>query len=596
MAGITVEEARTPAFPALHGGELALVSLPLLRQVEPQLRLERLVAQLADAGVQAIVLLEAAAVDRALLEPAGAAADEHALPVFVAPAGQTAEAIDAAVHRQLAARREVLLQRGQEVQQELTALALAGRGLPAIVERLAAITGLPAAWEDRALEVRHWALPPAPSASAARLPADLPALLRAGRLALLRWANSLAGGTHTDLAVLPLHSDRPLEASPWKRLVVPFTAGGQVAGYLSLLCRHETPDQEARLALAGAGLAASIEALRMRTVSEAQGNATANLVRDWVAGRFEHVGELASRARQLGHAPRPPYGVLLLESDQALSADGLERLAQAVAAGAPPAEAPAPLWATLDERRTVLLVPVATAAAVETAAEAVQALLASPLPGTRAQADPPAVIGGVGRAAARIEDVPRVYREALQALAIARRLGGRHRVAYFGALGVYRLLAAVTPVEELASFYDDTLGALVAHDRKSGGELLRTLEAYLGTGGSLIETAQRLHAHRNTVLYRLDRISEVLGVDVRHPEQRLILHLALRAGHLLGDLQPGSGTGPDGNAGGQGPAGPAGADELDGRAAEPGPLPSARPSERRQRAGAGTDDLWRAAG
>ena len=112
-------------------------------------------------------------------------------------------------------------------------------------------------------------------------------------------------------------------------------------------------------------------------------------------------------------------------------------------------------------------------------------------------------------------------------------------MAYFGSLGVYRLLAAVSPTEELSSFYQDTLGALVAHDHKSGGELLRTLDAYIACGGSPLDTAHRLHAHRNTVLYRLDRIAELLGVDVRQPEQRLLFHLALRAGEVLGELQPG---------------------------------------------------------
>ena len=104
----------------------------------------------------------------------------------------------------------------------------------------------------------------------------------------------------------------------------------------------------------------------------------------------------------------------------------------------------------------------------------------------------------------------------------------------------------------------------MAHDQKSGGELLRTLDAYIACGGSPLDTAQRLHAHRNTVLYRLDRIAELLGVDVRHPEQRLLFHLALRAGEVLGELQPGAlsqadGGAPAGAAGPGAPPAPAGA-------------------------------------
>jgi purine catabolism regulator len=550
--GTATFRARIPAFPSLHGGELALVSLPLLRQMEARPRLDRLVTQLTDAGVAAIVFLDAGPADRLLLEQAGAAAEEHALPVLSTPPHHTAELVDVDLHRHLAGRREALLRRSQELQQEFTALAFAGRGLPVIVERLAAITGLPAAWEDRALELRSWATPPVSNgATHLPLPADLPTLLRGARLPLLRWGKAARPDANPEVTALPLRADSAPESFPWSRLVVPFTAGGQLAGYLSLVIRSGAADQEARLALAGAGLAASIEALRARAVTEAQGNATASLVRDWLTGRFDHPGELASRAGQLGHTPAPPYGVLVLETERAIAPEATQRLAQTLL-GPPPAGPPGPqgsqgaqreapegpltLSAALDERRTALLVPGVSAEAVEGAAGTAHAILAAVDAGGEGA---PPVFGGIGRPAQRLEDVPRAYREALQALAIARRLGGRHRVAYFGSLGVYRLLAAVSPTEELSSFYQDTLGALVAHDHKSGGELLRTLDAYIACGGSPLDTAHRLHAHRNTVLYRLDRIAELLGVDVRQPEQRLLFHLALRAGEVLGELQPG---------------------------------------------------------
>ena len=62
-------------------------------------------------------------------------------------------------------------------------------------------------------------------------------------------------------------------------------------------------------------------------MTEAQGNATASLVRDWLAGRFDHPGELASRATQLGHTPAPPYGVVVLETERPLPRTP-QRLAQ----------------------------------------------------------------------------------------------------------------------------------------------------------------------------------------------------------------------------------------------------------------------------
>jgi purine catabolism regulator len=63
--------------------------------------------------------------------------------------------------------------------------------------------------------------------------------------------------------------------------------------------------------------------------------------------------------------------------------------------------------------------------------------------------------------------------------------------------------------------------------------LLLTLRAYLAGNGSPTEAADRLHLHRNTVLYRLGRIEEIAGVDLRDPEVRLSLHLALKIEDVL---------------------------------------------------------------
>jgi PucR family transcriptional regulator, purine catabolism regulatory protein len=106
-------------------------------------------------------------------------------------------------------------------------------------------------------------------------------------------------------------------------------------------------------------------------------------------------------------------------------------------------------------------------------------------------------------------------------------------VALFAELGLYRLLLALRSTAELESFYEQALGALVEYDRKNDGELLKTLDAYFACLGSPTEAAERLHVHRNTLLYRLHRIQEIAGVDLSDAETRLALHLALRVREVL---------------------------------------------------------------
>lgn len=91
--------------------------------------------------------------------------------------------------------------------------------------------------------------------------------------------------------------------------------------------------------------------------------------------------------------------------------------------------------------------------------------------------------------------------------------------------------SAVAPVAlvsqdpaELDSFVESVLGALAAPDPKVG--LLReTLLAYLECNRSHHLAAQRLHVHRNTVHYRVQKAIDVLGADLE--ADPLPLHLAL---------------------------------------------------------------------
>ena len=77
--------------------------------------------------------------------------------------------------------------------------------------------------------------------AAVDLSADLPTLLRGARLPLLRWAKSVRPDASPDVAALPLRADSAGGASPWTRLVVAFMAGGQVAGYISLVLPTGAP-------------------------------------------------------------------------------------------------------------------------------------------------------------------------------------------------------------------------------------------------------------------------------------------------------------------------------------------------------------------
>jgi purine catabolism regulator len=140
---------------------------------------------------------------------------------------------------------------------------------------------------------------------------------------------------------------------------------------------------------------------------------------------------------------------------------------------------------------------------------------------------------GVGHVHRGVEGQKLTYEEADGALSMGNRVLGRGQVAHFADLGLYRLLLALRQTTELEVFHRETLGALAEYDRKNDGELVKTLDAYFTCLGSPTDAAERLHVHRNTLLYRLHRIQEIAGIDLADAETRLSLHLALRVRDVL---------------------------------------------------------------
>jgi sugar diacid utilization regulator len=143
---------------------------------------------------------------------------------------------------------------------------------------------------------------------------------------------------------------------------------------------------------------------------------------------------------------------------------------------------------------------------------------------------------GIGSFKQDPAELPEAYSEAGVALEIGHRIHGPSSVSTFGKTGTYKLLFRVLQEnpEELEAFYGETLEPVVHYDSRYGTELVQTLITYLGNDASTVRTAGDLFAHRHTIRYRLDRVSELTGLDVDKSEDRERLTLGIKAMQLLG--------------------------------------------------------------
>ncbi len=69
---------------------------------------------------------------------------------------------------------------------------------------------------------------------------------------------------------------------------------------------------------------------------------------------------------------------------------------------------------------------------------------------------------------------------------------------------------------------------LQEHDDSSGSDYMRTLRCYLDNHCNVVQTARELFIHRSTLLYRLEKIKEILNSDLTSPDEILYLMLSFR--------------------------------------------------------------------
>jgi sugar diacid utilization regulator len=141
---------------------------------------------------------------------------------------------------------------------------------------------------------------------------------------------------------------------------------------------------------------------------------------------------------------------------------------------------------------------------------------------------------GIGTPAGELGDWQLSFRQAGQALDMARRLGER-KPLYYMELSVYRLLMQLEDHPDLKAFLRETLGPILAHE--NADEFLNTLEEYFAHNANLSQTAEALFIHRNTLTYRLERIASISRLDLDNPDTRLAVQLALHIHRMLGSRE-----------------------------------------------------------
>src|SRR5215207_11710816 len=275
-----------PAFGHLAGGELVLLPVAILSQLDEELHLDEAIRRLAELGVAG------AAVLGTISKPAREAADAASLPLLALPKGADLGALERDAARLISERRRELQHRGQEVLRQLMDLAIAGEPLGDVVQELARISGRPVALEGRdgRLLAYHEAGKSPPSREAVE------SIVQRERPIVARWLRTTAEASPADPPTASYELD-----SAWSRLVAPVIGRDGLLGSVSLIVpRGSATPEDAQVTARGAAACAVVLA-REPAAATVRREVELDVLDEVLDGALRSEATLLQQAKRLGH-------------------------------------------------------------------------------------------------------------------------------------------------------------------------------------------------------------------------------------------------------------------------------------------------------
>src|SRR3954449_11139602 len=316
-------------------------------------------------------------------------------------------------------------------------------------------------------------------------------------------------------------------------VITPIVLGGRHDGWIVLLEESDDPHPhdlaEHRVLVEQAAPIVGTEMLRLRSVQRAKEQARGDFVHGLLHGRFATLDDISARAAHYEFPVRSWFGVVvasgITQPGDADSPARLQTLALQAARLLPEQERHTQAAMVGDvlvvvrevARRGTMGTPDTAAAGVAEYAAALHKYLSR----RKDQGGRPVRVT-YGRPVVGALAIPDGYREARMAHGLQQRLG-LPPVCGYQDLRVHAVLEDVAASRTGRSFASDILAPL---RDPAAGDLEAAVLAYVASGGNVNASARDLHIHRNTMLYKLDRASRLLGMDLRQAENQFAVWLA----------------------------------------------------------------------
>lgn len=447
------------------------------------------------------------------------AADELGFPVIETPRELLFIDITEAIFGQIVNRQYALLRQSARIHEQLTNLVLQGGGLNDLALTLAGILERSVSIEDPSFRLlaaaQHGLVDDARHRSVTH-----------GRTTPEVAQRLLDKGIYDELLkrMEPIHvPPMPDLGMSMERIVAPIIVDRAIHGYVWIIAGDHPLTDLDELAIDHGATVAALIMFKEEAVHEAEEAVRGDFFEQLLTGASDSAA-FEEQARQLNYRPGAPHQVLVVH-DTRRAGGSAHPLLDAVEEWL--RDRGVRVFMVWRDEGLVMVTEGGDAAAGRRLAAALVKDLTHPAR---------RLLVGVGGAFEPADGesvgIRRSYEEAREAVRVGAAMGRQEGVVAFDDLGLLHWLYHV-PLEQRAdNVYLQHIHALASYDAGHNTELTRTLETYLDHGSSLVDAAEILYIHRNTLLYRLQRIEALCPVDLHDPLQRLNLHAAIKSYRL----------------------------------------------------------------
>lgn len=140
------------------------------------------------------------------------------------------------------------------------------------------------------------------------------------------------------------------------------------------------------------------------------------------------------------------------------------------------------------------------------------------------------VVVGIGTTVENVKDLARSFKEAQVALEVGKVFDTEKSIVSYNNLGIARLIYQL-PTTLCDSFLKEVFkrGSIESLDQ----ETLFTIQKFFENNLNVSETSRKLFVHRNTLVYRLEKIKKITGLDLREFDSAIVFKIALMVNKYL---------------------------------------------------------------